>query len=152
MSGPRHALGLLATVVAFGCAGSRGEVRVDTARSPVSLSPVLLDRDGTPLYLGEDLSSRGELHLERKSYGTLYGAVGRDVEIGDAINQEVSAKGGVGVVNLKIEGRNCGLNWVFPLTVLPFWPGCQKFEITGTVVSRKDSRETPSDAVREASP
>ena len=48
-----------------------------------------------------------------------------------------SALKGEGIVNLSLRITNSPVSLLFPLNVLPFYPGVQNVAVTGTVVSRK---------------
>jgi hypothetical protein len=138
---PRHRLGasclLVAAVSSTACAGTQTDITADRARYPISLSSVLVDEDGSPVYLGHELEEVGALRDESTKVGFFYGATGLDHDLSDAVNQQVEKAGGEGVVNLAVTSEQCALNYMFPLTIIPFWPGCLNNTITGTVVRRK---------------
>lgn len=133
----------LGTLVLGGCAGARYQVRADTLRYPVSLSPVLLGPDGQPVYVTEDLLEVGTFRVEQTHLGFFYSASGAAFDISDIVNREIEAKNGDGVVTLAIDNSGCGTNMLFPLTLLPFYPGCQVSVISGSVV-----RYVPSQTAR----
>lgn len=120
-----------------GCAGARYRISADRLMYPVSLSPVLPDGQGKPLYLNEDLQPVGEFSFSRTSVGYLYGMTGTSIDISDNLNGEVERRQGEGIVRLSLRSGICASSSFFPLTVLPFYPGCQNLTVTGTVVTRK---------------
>lgn len=126
-----------------GCAGAHYTVSADRLKYPASLSPVLPDEQGKPLYLDEDLEPVGEFSFRRTSYGFLYGLTGTRVDISGDLNGEVERRRGEGIVRLSLTAANCATSWFFPFTVLPFYPGCQNLTVTGTVVVRKMTAGEP---------
>lgn len=81
----------------------------------------------------------------------MYGAIGSTWDISDAVNTAVAADDGEAVVALTLENKGCALNWIFPLTLLPFWPGCQNGDIHAFIVRRKatpepDGKQASTDA------
>jgi hypothetical protein len=126
-----------ACVVLTGCAGARYDFAADHARYPVSFSPALPDDKGTILYLGHELESKGSFEFSTYQLGFLYGVTSGTVDVSDQINAEVVKRGGEGVVGLALQNTNCFTNYLFPLPLLPFYPGCQVVTVRGTVVSAK---------------
>jgi hypothetical protein len=136
----QRALALGAVAALGGCAGVHYDVKADSARYPISFSPALPDGAGQILYPGEGLQAVGDFELQRTRWGAFYGAMRSDYDMSNDINDAVRARGGEGVINLSITNTNCALNMFFPLTILPFFPGCANLEIKGTVVRRAASR------------
>src|SRR5512146_2918906 len=64
-----HAMvGLVAmSLILASCAGADYRISADRLKYPTSLSPVLADGQGKPLYLGEDLQPVGEFSFNRTS-------------------------------------------------------------------------------------
>lgn len=141
---PHAVLGLAATVlVLVGCAGAHYRISADRLKYPASLSPVLPDEQGKPLYLDEDLRAVGEFSFSRTSVGYLYSLTGTAIDLSDNLNGEVERRQGEGIVRLSLRTSTCASSWYIPLTVLPFYPGCQNLTVTGTVVTRKQAFEEP---------
>ncbi len=138
-------LGAMALLLA-GCAGAQSMISADRLRYPASLSPVLPDERGKPLYLGEDLESVGEFSFTRTPIGFLYSIIRSDVDVSDNLNGEVERRRGKGIVLLSVRAETCVSSWFFPLTVLPFYPGCQNLTVSGTIVTRKPSARDPARA------
>jgi hypothetical protein len=134
-----------------GCAGAQYEFAADHAKYPISFSPALPDEKGAILYLGHELESKGSFEFSATQLGFVYGLTGGSVDISDAINAEVAKRGGEGVVALSMKNQNCFTNYLFPLELLPFYPGCQIVTVTGTVVSTKKSAE-PAPVARADAP
>ena len=134
-----HSLRILVGMTLFvaGCAGAHYNISADRLIYPTSLSPVLPDGQGKPLYLDEDLQRVGEFSFRRTSIGFLYGMTGTAIDLSDDLNREVRRRRGEGIVGLSLRSDACGSSWFFPLTVLPFYPGCQNLTVTGTVVTRR---------------
>jgi hypothetical protein len=153
--GSRTAQGVLvvAAVALSGCAGARYEVRADSSAYPISLSPVLPDADGTLLYLGHGLEQLGTFTHNVSKLGVFYGATTGTLDISELVNREVSSRSGDGVVSLTLTNEHCALNWFFPLTLLPFYPGCEDVTVTGLVVrARRPAAPPPAAPPAPASP
>lgn len=144
-SRPSLLLTLVAGLLGLGCAGAHYDVKADSARYPISLSPSLPDSSGNVLYLGEELESRGTFTVEGTELGVFYNATGGTVDLSEDVNREVKRRGGEGVVALSVTTSHCALNWLFPLTLLPIWPGCQGVEVKGTVVRRRADLRAAND-------
>jgi len=132
---------IVSSTALTGCAGARYEVAADHARYPLSFSPSLPDEKGKVVYLGHELESKGSFEFSTTQLGFLYGLTSAGtVDVSEKINEEVAKKGGEGVVALVVKNQNCFTNYLFPLPILPFYPGCQVVTVTGTVVSLKGSQ------------
>jgi hypothetical protein len=118
------------------CAGARTELSFSEARYPLSYSAYLYDASGRIVVRGHELQPVGTLSIERRFWGMLYSyaTVSGEPELGAAINEQVRAAGGVGVVNLTVRTEGCGWNFAFLLTILPFWPGCATVTVSGEIV------------------
>lgn len=135
--------GVLAACAALcGCAGAQYDIGADRARYPISFSPALPDEKGQILYLGHELESKGSFEVSKIQFGFLYSAIASSnlIDISDQVNEEVAKRGGEGVVALSVTTKNCFTNYLFPLQILPFYPGCQVSTISGTVVERKPNK------------
>ncbi|MCA9670402.1 MAG: hypothetical protein KC503_32625 [Myxococcales bacterium] len=142
----RALLGLSAAALLAGCAGAGAQVTAKSAAYPLSLSASLPDGDGRVHTLGETLQPVGALEIHATQYGIFYGAMRGVLDISSAVNERVRAAGGEGVVRLAIRAQNCALNWFFPFTILPFWPGCHTIEVTGVIVRRRQGAGAPKPA------
>ena len=145
---------LLGAVCIVGCAGTGTNNRVTFSNSlyPVSLSPVVVDSDGT--ILGPDrLESLGTFQGRKRGWSTIWGFVSlHDIDFSEELNAEVQRLGGEAVVDLQITSINSGLNWWIILNWIPIWPGHVKVEVKGTVVRRLGSlREAIPSEETEAS-
>jgi hypothetical protein len=136
-------LGVVALLLA-GCAGAHYKVSADRLKYPASLSIALPDGQGKPLYLDKDLQRVGEFSFTRTSVGFIYSATGTAIDLSDDLNREVQRRQGEGIVGLSLRSDACGSSWFFPLTVLPFYPGCQNLTVTGTVVTRRPAAGDPA--------
>lgn len=123
-------------VIFLACAGGHGRLRIEGAHYPVSMSPFLLGKDGRVKSLHIDLQPTGSFEHKKRFWGMLYSWVSLtgDYNIAHSVNEQVEAAGGQGIVNLSIEGKQCAINYFFPLSVLPFWPGCTRTTIRGEIV------------------
>lgn len=132
-------LALLAAISALpACAGARLHVHANGAEVPLSFSGSLPDERGNVYVLGHGLEDRGTFKVKATRVSVLYSSVPKaKLDIGPLVNEEVRRRGGDGVVQLEITSRLCALDWLFPLTALPFWPGCQTVVVEGRVVTKK---------------
>jgi hypothetical protein len=105
------------------------------------MSPYVENDDGR--YIGMmDLAEVGRLRIDLKMWGILYGLVPleKNKDLSGEINRQIAKANGEGVVLFKISSEPCGLNYVYPLIFLPFWPGCVKVEVSGVIIRRKRIR------------
>jgi len=87
-----------------------------------------------------ELEPVGEFEHSGSAFGFIYSATSMDVDISEAIEDQVRLAGGEAVVNTSVNVKQCALNFFFPLNHLPFWPGCATFHVAGTIVRRKEAR------------
>jgi hypothetical protein len=128
---------LLLFLLLQGCAGARYPITAGGLKYATSFSPVLPGENGKPLYIDEDLAPLGDFDFTRTPVGLLYSGTRTTVDLSDDLNREVERLNGQGIVGLSIKVRECVTSWLFPLTVLPFYPGCHTVSVSGTVVARK---------------
>lgn len=122
------------TCTLVGCSGARGALRFDELKYPVSSSGYLYTSDG-----GKRLETVAPMAFDVKVWGIGWSIIplSGDVDVSDEINKQIVAVDGEGVVNLTVTTDNCGVNYVWPLNLLPIWPGCVAVEIQGTIVRRQ---------------
>jgi hypothetical protein len=125
---------VLAVLLLEGCAGAKAHIVGDSLRYPVSMSASLPDGDGQVRALGDGLESVGRLRDSWTVVGIGYGHQTRDLDVSAPINARVAELSGDGVVQLAVRSSNCLLNFVFPLNLLPIWPGCVTVAVDGEVV------------------
>ena len=122
-----------------GCiTGGRTSVTFDDTAYPVSLSPTVFGSDGEILPPNAQ-EKVGTLEIDRRAWSLVWGAVPtrKFTDLSNEINGQIDAAGGQSVVNLKIMARHCAGNYVVPLTLLPFYPGCVKLKIRGDIIREK---------------
>jgi hypothetical protein len=129
-------ISLVLSTFLFSCAGARGTVRFDRLKYPVSMSGLLYDSKGKLAVVNKNLKVVGKLRYTKTIYSMVYtGATfNPQQEFGDAMNEQIAAQKGDGVVNLKLGSRNCVYNFVPIVTMLPFWPGCTVIKAKGDIV------------------
>jgi hypothetical protein len=136
-------LSLLAVVGAsiFGCAGSRGDVRFDSLEYPASMSGYLHGANGRSVS-PKSLQVVGEFKENARLYGVGFSwvPITKTVDVSTAMNREIAAAGGEGVINLKVSSDGCMMNYMPVLSLLPFWPGCADVTIEGQIVKQKVGR------------
>lgn len=130
-------LAAMAILVALstGCAGARTTVVADTAGYPISLSRAVRDANGD-IVTHDRVVKVGTLHDDATVWGLLYSAIRFNprTDISQATNEQVAAAGGDAVVNLRVEGRQCALDWIPLVSLLPIWPGCATIKVQGDIV------------------
>lgn len=137
----RLAMALLLLAVGA-CHGANVNVHANSARYPVSMSSALPDAEGKVLIIGYELQPVGPFRVDTTKYGFFYGSTKATLDLSDDINNQIERAGGEGIVQFKITTANCGLNYFFPFTILPFWPGCQNMTVRGIIVRRDDAKGT----------
>jgi hypothetical protein len=127
---------LVALVGCLGCTGSRTTVVAPHAIYPVSLSRGLRDAKGE-LVTPDRRKVVGRFEVSRTAWNLLYSAVPLTptTDISSEVNAQVAAARGDAIIHLTIETSQCALNYlVFPMGLLPFWPGCAGIDIHGDIV------------------
>lgn len=140
---PRLLAAAAIALAASGCAGARTSVVADSALYPISMSRAVRDADGNIVPEGH-LEKVGRFHDESLAWGLVYSAVPLTPrkDISGAVNEQMGATKGEAVVNVTIGAKNCVLNMIWPLTILPFWPGCTKIIVDGDIVRVASAKET----------
>lgn len=134
--------GALLLAVASACAGAKGNVRFDSLKYPVSMSPVLYDSDGRMLYHERQLKSVDKFQYSRWIWSMFWTGLvfNREQDLSAPVNQKIEESGGQGIVNLTVTTSGCFLNYVPLVSILPIWPGCTVVSIHGDVV-KKDAEK-----------
>lgn len=131
---------LLAAVAVplLGCAGGRGDVRFDSLEYPASMSGYLHGPNGRPVS-PKSLSVVGEFEEEARLYGMVFSwvPVTKTVDVSEAMNREIAAAGGEGMINVKVSSDGCVMNYMPVLSLLPVWPGCADVTVEGQIVKQK---------------
>jgi len=114
-----------------GCTGARGSLRFDQLDYPVSSSGYLYTPEAITEVVVVD-----QMYLSVNLWGIGWSLIPLNgkVDVSDLINYRISAAGGEGIINLSITTDNCGINYVWPLNMLPVWPGCVAVGIQGDIV------------------
>jgi hypothetical protein len=128
-------LAVAACLACSACAGARSSMVAPDARYPVSLSPGMRGPDGR-LLRHDEMKVIGHFHDERRAWGLLYSWVPLTPHLDEssAINAQVASTGGDAVIRLQVDSSPCGIDYVFILNFLPFWPGCANVVIDGDIV------------------
>ncbi len=123
-------------IAVSGCAGVQVDVQAPESKYPVSFTPAVPDADGQPLRIGDGLERVGTYRYESTEYGFLYGATHSTLDLSTSLNEQVSKAKGDAVARTSVALTHCAINYFFPLTLLPFWPGCSTVTVTGDVVRK----------------
>lgn len=129
---------LVISALCTGCAGVKVHVNYDNLAYPVSMSGAIPDDDGNLHIVGHDLEVLGDVRASWTAFGILYGAMTADIDVSRELNARVAQLGGQGVAQLYLEHSQCPLDYIFPLTILPFWPGCTTVTAHGKVVRSRN--------------
>ncbi|MBX3190060.1 MAG: hypothetical protein KF819_23745 [Labilithrix sp.] len=127
-------VGAVLLAATTGCAGARSNLTADRASYPVSLSRAVRDADGD--IVAQDRTKKvASFRHDTSSVAIFYsygGAPKKDIS--KAINDQIAAHGGDAIVNLRVTVKQCGLNFVPLLYLIPIWPGCAKIETEGDII------------------
>ena len=120
---------------ATGCVGARTDVVADGAVYPVSLSRAVRDADGA-VVSQERAVKVGTFHHDATAWGLLYTAIRLNprTDISQAVNKQIKRLGGDAIVNLRIMGSVCAMNYVGVAVLAPLFPGCTKLVLEGDII------------------
>lgn len=139
---------LILTSVLIGCVGARPIVALNTAKVPVSMSGVILDNNGEPLYPNQQIAV-GRFKAEQRGWAMGYSFLQLNpVDFSEELNKQVAAVDGVAVVNLEVasSGMPCVFLHVIQITqILPIFLGCNKVMIEGDIIRIKELRPLKND-------
>jgi hypothetical protein len=126
---------LVAAPVLGGCAGARTNVVAPTSQYPVSMSRGIRDADGG-LVSADRRKVVGHFRDKHRVWGMIWSFVSFSptTDISAALNNQVAAAKGDGVVNLRVAAAECGMNFAQILNILPFWPGCANITVDGDII------------------
>lgn len=122
-----------------GCAGGRGNIKMENLKYPASMSAFLYGTDNEILAKNKELEIVESFEYKKIFWSILYNAVSlsNDKDIADAINKKIEESDGGGIINLSVTSSGCALNdlfyWTF-LHLLPITPGCVDVTVTGEIV------------------
>jgi|GEM_PF-2260052 len=146
-SASRIVCALVVTGVVTGCGGSRTKVHLDNARYPVSMSPVMIDRDGTHVN-SSGLVTVGKFQASTRGWSIGWTAIPLNtIDFSTELNQQVESAKGEAVINFKVMAAHPLAPDVFPgyffLHWLPIWPGSVAVEAQGDIVRSMKSPALP---------
>ena len=104
------------------------------------MSSYLYDMNWNRMQPGKNLEYVNKVTVSKKIWGLGWGAVSLSSAnyIDDQLNREIKKVNGVGIVNVSVSTRGCGLNGLLPfLTILPIVPGCGRVTVQGIIVRLK---------------
>ncbi len=138
------ALGLI------GCAGARPQITFHSAMVPVSMSSVVLGREGQPL-APEDQIPLGRFTAEKKGWAMFYSFLPlNSTDFSEELNSQVAAVKGDAVVNLEVAIMNSSC---FPLhliqytQILPIFIGCVDVSLEGDIIQARRRTKAQPDVV-----
>lgn len=133
----RALVSALALATSLGCAGARPKLVFDGLRHPVSLSPVLAPDAKTERV--------GRFQWGTRSFAMFYTTVQLgDVDFSEPLEREIAARGGDGIINLRIKSFPCTINQVAAvLFFIPFMPTCAYVQASGDVVRFVEGSQPP---------
>lgn len=123
---------------ATGCVGARTNVVANDAVYPISLSRAVRDADGA-VVAQEQAVKVGTFHHDATAWGLFFTAIRLNprTDISEAVNAQVKRAGGVAIVNLRIMGRVCALDYVGVVFAPLLFPGCTKLVVEGDIIKVK---------------
>jgi len=132
----KNILLILFALLIIDCAGSRATIKLEKSVFPVSMSAFLFDANGNVLVKTRDLKVVGNFEYQKRFWGIFwsYGNFSDDSDISEAINKEIQAKNGDGLINFTVESDWCLINTIPILGMLPFWPGCTIAKIKAEII------------------
>lgn len=124
------------------CAGGRGDIRFDSLVYPASMSGYLNDSHQR-VVSPKSLAVVGEFKEEARLWGAVFSwvPVTKTVDVSNAMNREIAAAGGEGMINVKVTSDGCAMNYVPVMSLLPMWPGCADVTIEGQIVKQQRASE-----------
>ena len=138
---PAAIIALVATAFAPGCVSMT--ITADRTAVPVSASPYVFDQQHRLLGPADlEIVRAFRLYRERfKIFWSLIPLGSGAWDLSDELN-EISARAkGDAIVDLTVDAESCGMNGLWPFDLLPFWPSCGTFVVSGKVVRRREPRE-----------
>jgi hypothetical protein len=127
-------LGIFGAGCGIGMSG--GRINFDDLKYPASMSGSLYGPDGEVVDKGGRLEEIDEFYYTKNYWSTFYSIIplSRTSDIVEQMNKKIEKAGGDGITNVKVTSDYSKLTSLFPLNLLPIWPGCSEVEVTGTIV------------------
>lgn len=124
------------TLILSGCGISGGRINFDDLKYPASMSGSLYGPTGDSIAHGTGLNPIQDFEHTKYLCSILYSIIpiSRSGDIIELMNKKIEAAGGDGMTYVSVSSDYSMLTSVFPLNLLPIWPGCSKITVKGTIV------------------
>ena len=127
---------MVLSILETGCglAMSGGRINFDDLKYPASMSISLYGPEGE--VVSNRLKTVKRFEYIKDYWSTFYSIIplSRTSDIIDRMNDEIKEAGGDGITSVSISSDYSNLTSIFPLNILPIWPGCSKIRVTGNIV------------------
>ena len=122
------------TVSSCGISGCR--INFDDLKYPASMSGYLYGPTGESIGHGTGLTPIQDFEHTANLCSIFYVFVPltRSSEIIEQMNKKIESAGGDGMTDVSVSSDYSNLTSVLFLNLLPFWPGCSKVTVKGTIV------------------
>jgi hypothetical protein len=128
----------LVAVTAFltSCGMSGTKITFDNLKYPASMSSTLYTPMGEVVEHGEGLNSIESFKHTQSLCSIFYSLIplSKSDEIIEQMNNKIKEVGGEGITNVVVKSEFSQLTAIFPLNLLPFWPGCTEITLSGIIV------------------
>ena len=134
-------------IIMITCTGARGSIRLDKINKPTSFS-ALIYLNGEKKVKDKDLVTVGKLEVAKHFWGLVYSYVelSSDENVINEINRQIARHNADGIIDLNISAKQCIINRIIGLNLLPIWPGCMYVTLSGNLVkSNNSSKEGEQD-------
>lgn len=121
------------------CAGSRGTIRFDKLRHPVSASGYLEPQPGKVSALDREfvLAERFEYRYRHWAIGYTLVPLTNTDELPRRLSDAIEKAEGIGAVNLRFQISSCTTNTIPVLSLIPVFPGCTEVVMRADIVRGK---------------
>jgi hypothetical protein len=115
---------------------SGGRLNYDDLKYPASMSSSLYGPNGEVVQQGGRLKAVKAFEYTKYYWSTLYSIIplSGSSDIVEQMDKEIEEAGGDGIINVSVSSDYSKLTSVFPLNILPIWPGCSEIRVRGTIV------------------
>ncbi len=115
---------------------SGGSIRFDDLKYPASMSGSLYGPNGEVTNTENGLKEIDGFYYSREYWSMFYSLVplSGTNDIVEQMNMKIEKAGGDGMINVKVISDYSKLTSIWPLNLLPIWPGCSEVQVRGTIV------------------
>lgn len=130
---------MMLSILGTGCgiSMSGGRIDFDDLKYPASMSSSLYGPNGEVVQQGDRLKPIKAFAYTTNHWSLLYSIIPlsrTSSDIAEQMNKEIKEAGGDGITTVSVASDYSKLTSIFPLNLLPIWPGCSEIRVTGTIV------------------